>query len=212
MQAALPLPRIVPLLNDSHVFCVGIRLSSSLYSLPLPLSCRQNLCLSVSSGVSSYLLPHLCHAPNCCTGGSNIPLSAFFLIRHFCYLSFVPVLSPYTTKSRKLFYKSAAYAFTYLQHFLQAVYFFFAWLSGMLFGFFIPEQLGLLWYFLLLRSTYTVVSPVCWLTLGVASSITSSSILHPNVCTPPQKFPVFLRCSGLSGTFSLSPPPALPID
>ena len=77
MQAALPLPRIVPLLNDSHVFCVGIRLSSSLYSLPLPLSCRQNLCLSVSSGVSSYLLPHLCHAPNCCTGGSNIPLSAF---------------------------------------------------------------------------------------------------------------------------------------
>lgn len=56
---------------------VGIRLSSSLYSLPLPLSCRQNLCLSVSSGVSSYLLPHLCHAPNCCTGGSNIPLSAF---------------------------------------------------------------------------------------------------------------------------------------
>lgn len=104
------------------------------------------------------------------------------------------------------------YNFTYLQHFLQAVYFFFAWLSGMLFGFFIPEQLGLLWYFLLLRSTYTVVSPVCWLTLGVVSSITSSSILHPNVCTPPQKFPVFLRCSGLSGTFSLSPPPALPID
>ena len=81
---------------------------------------------------------------------------------HFLYLSFVL----YTTKSRKLFYKSAAYAFTYLQHFLQAVYFFFAWLSGMLFGFFIPEQLGLLWYFLLLRSTYTVVSPVCWLTLG----------------------------------------------
>lgn len=126
-------------------------------------------------------------------------------------LSFL-LFSPYTTKSRKLFYKSAAYAFTYLQHFLQAVYFFFAWLSGMLFGFFIPEQLGLLWYFLLLRSTYTVVSPVCWLTLGVASSIMSSSILHPNVCTPPQKFPVFLRCSGLSGTFSLSSPPALPID
>ena len=170
-----------------------------------------------SAAVYAQLFCYLYHAMPCffqCLNTYTVcpcQLSAAFLIRHFCYLSFVPVLSPYTTKSRKLFYKSAAYAFTYLQHFLQAVYFFFAWLSGMLFGFFIPEQLGLLWYFLLLRSTYTVVSPVCWLTLGVASSITSSSILHPNVCTP-QKFPVFLRCSGLSGTFSLSPPPALPID
>lgn len=50
--------------------------------------------------------------------------------------------------------------------------------------------------FLLLRSTYTVVSPVCWLTLGVASSITSSSILHPNVCTPPRNFQYFCGVAG----------------
>ena len=69
LRGKLPKPG-VPV---SSVFVRKVRVSPC----PLPLSCRQNLCLSVSSGVSSYLLPHLCHAPNCCTGGSNIPLSAF---------------------------------------------------------------------------------------------------------------------------------------
>nr|DAU29705.1 MAG TPA: Macoilin family [Caudoviricetes sp.] len=75
----------------------------------------------------------------------------------------------------------------HLQHFLQAVYFFFAWLSGMLLAFFIPEQLDLLWYFLLLRSIYTIVSPaVCRLSVFSSFTTTSSSILQPNVCAPPK--------------------------
>ena len=67
--------------------------------------------------------------------------------------------SIYDEKPQTLLQVCGSYFIAHLQHFLQAVYFFFAWLIGMPFGFFIPEQLGLLWYFLLLRSIYTIVSP-----------------------------------------------------
>ncbi len=168
--------------------------------------------------ISITLSPACFQCPQYLYGLSMSACRCLFIIRHFiCYLHFRSCSFPISRrKAANSFTSLRLSAISYLHTlFTSVVFTSLLGLSGMLFGFFHSRTVRLtMVFFVATVYIYGSFSPYAGYAGRLRSSITSSSILHPNVCTPPpsRNFQYFCGVAGCPGNFLAKHPGSLERD